>query len=84
MVCVNDNQPFDKKSSLQDADIEEYLGRQIDFTRKYIANSEKFKKSYTSNEISEISAAVIGVVKNSKNNNPRSIFGLLSKKSAKS
>ena len=84
LVCVNDNQPFDKKSSLQDADIEEYLGRQIDFTRKYIANSEKFKKSYTSNEISEISAAVIGVVKNSKNNNPRSIFGLLSKKSAKS
>jgi|GEM_PF-4756591 len=75
LVCVNDNHPFDKSSSLQNEDIEEYLGRPIDFTRKYIASIEKFKKSHSSAEIDRIAAAVIGAERTKKSSFIGSLMG---------
>lgn len=77
LICVNENQPFDKNNALQDIDIEEFLGRPIDFTRKYIANSEKFKKAYNSAEISAIASAVVG--ESQKEEKSRSLFSLMKK-----
>lgn len=77
LICVNENQPFDKSNALQDIDIEEFLGRPIDFTRKYIANSEKFKKAYNSAEISAIASAVVG--ESQKEEKSRSLFSLMKK-----
>lgn len=77
LICVNENQPFDKNNALQDIDIEEFLGRPIDFTRKYIANSEKFKKAYNSAEIAAIASAVVG--ESQKEEKSRSLFSLMKK-----
>lgn len=77
LICVNENQPFDKSNALQDIDIEEFLGRPIDFTRKYIANSEKFKKAYNSAEIAAIASAVVG--ESQKEEKSRSLFSLMKK-----
>lgn len=60
LVCLNDEKPFDKNSSLRDEDIEEFIGRPIDFTRKYIANGDRFKKAYTNTDIELISSSIIG------------------------
>lgn len=78
LFCVNDNQPMDKTSSLQDSDIEEYLGKSIDFKRSYIPSIEKFKKAHNSPEIDAISASVIGIEKDSSQR--RSLFSVLTKK----
>ncbi|WP_392564693.1 hypothetical protein RHO13_04545 [Orbus wheelerorum] len=61
LICLNDNKPIDKKPSLQNIDIEEYLGRPIDFTCKYIPTEEKLKKAYLTKEIENIATAVIGL-----------------------
>ncbi|WP_392560895.1 hypothetical protein RHO12_06730 [Orbus sturtevantii] len=74
LICINDNLPVDKKSSLQNVDIEEYLGKPINFTRKYIPSQEKFKKSYLDAEIESISAAVIGIEKEHKKHSTFSSF----------
>lgn len=81
LICVNENQPFDKSNALQDIDIEEFLGRPIDFTRKYIANSEKFKKAYNSAEIAAIASAVVG--ESQKEEKSRSLFSLMKKSPSK-
>lgn len=78
LFCLNDNQPIDKTASLQDSDIEEYLGRSIDFTRNYISSIDKFKKAYDSPEVDIISSAVIGIEKDSTQR--RSFFSVLTKK----
>lgn len=80
MICLNDNQPVDKKASLQNVDIEEYLGRKIDFSRRYITNPEKFKKAFNDTEIDVISKAVIGI---EKEHNQRSVFSFLANKKEK-
>lgn len=60
LVCLNDNQPFDKNNSLRNEDIEEFIGHAIDFNRKYVANADKFKKAYNSAEIDLIASSIIG------------------------
>lgn len=81
LVCVNENQPFDKKSSLQDIDISEYIGKPIDFIRHYIPVNEKFKKAHTSSEIRNISAAVIGIDKEKEKTSTPMLSLFKSKKS---
>lgn len=66
LLCLNENVPFDKKSSLQDIDIEDFLGKKIDFVRKYIGNVDKFAKAFKSAEVNAISAAIIGRHKDTK------------------
>ena len=78
LFCLNDNQPIDKTASLQDSDIEEFLGRRIDFRRNYISSIDKFKKAYNSPEIDVISSAVIGIEKDSTQRH--SFFSVLTKK----
>ena len=80
LVCLNENVPYDRKNDLQDIDIEEFIGRKIDLTRKYIANSEKFKKAHASAEISAISSAVIGDKKAVKQKKNSIISSLLNRK----
>lgn len=82
LFCVNDNQPIDKTSSLQDSDIEEFLGKTINFRRNYISSNEKFKKAYNSSEIDVISTAVMGIEKDSTQPH-RSFFSVLAKKKKK-
>ncbi|MWN89514.1 hypothetical protein GQ597_02135 [Gilliamella sp. Pra-s65] len=79
LVCLNDNFPYDKKSALQNEDIEEFLGRSIDFTRKFIPRMDKFQKAHSSSEISEIAMAIIGN-KTIKNNKQKKSFSILKKK----
>ncbi|OCG61316.1 hypothetical protein A9G41_11135 [Gilliamella sp. Nev5-1] len=79
LVCLNDNLPCDKKNVLRNDDIEEFLGRSIDFTRKFIPKMNDFKKAYNSREIKEISSALIGNKKIEKNKSKRS-FSILKKK----
>ncbi|WP_392552780.1 hypothetical protein RHO14_02635 [Orbus wheelerorum] len=74
LICVNDDKPIDKKSSLQDIDIEEYLGKPINFVRKYIPTQEKFKKAYETPEIESIAAAVIGIDRRNKKNSVLTSF----------
>ncbi|OCG23696.1 MULTISPECIES: hypothetical protein [unclassified Gilliamella] len=79
LVCLNDNLPFDKRNDLRDEDIEEFLDRSIDFRRKFIPKMDKFKESYNSSEIKEISSAIIGNKQNNQNNS-KSSFTLLKRK----
>jgi pilus assembly protein CpaE len=79
LVCLNENLPYDKKNALQNEDIEEFLGRNIDFTRKFIPRLDKFKKAHTSNEINEMAAAIIGN-KEVKKNKQKMSFSILKKK----
>ncbi|NUF48518.1 hypothetical protein [Gilliamella sp. ESL0250] len=76
LVCLNDNLPYDKKNALRDNDIEEFLGRSIDFTRKFIPRMDKFKKAHNNSEIKEIASAIIGnkKIKKSKSKTSFSIF----------
>ncbi|OCG58856.1 hypothetical protein [Gilliamella sp. GillExp13] len=79
LVCLNENLPYDKKNALQNEDIEEFLGRNIDFIRKFIPRLDKFKKAHTSSEINEMAAAIIGNKKVKKNKQKMS-FSILKKK----
>lgn len=79
LVCLNDNLPYDKKNALQNEDIEEFLGRNVDFTRKFIPRMDKFKKAHTSSEINEIAMAIIGN-KKIKKNKQKGSFSILKKK----
>lgn len=79
LVCLNENLPYDKKNALQNEDIEEFLGRNIDFSRKFIPRLDKFKKAHTSSEINEIASAIIGNKKIEKNKQKMS-FSILKKK----
>ncbi|MWP62649.1 hypothetical protein [Gilliamella sp. Pas-s25] len=79
LVCLNDNLPYDKKNALRDDDIEEFLGRSIDFTRKFIPRMDKFKKAHESSEIKEIASAIIGNKKIKKSKSKTS-FSILKKK----
>ncbi|OCG12202.1 hypothetical protein A9G24_08745 [Gilliamella sp. App6-5] len=79
LVCLNDNLPYDKKTALRDNDIEEFLGRSIDFTRKFIPRMDKFKKAHNSSEIKEIASAIIGNKKIKKSKSKTS-FSILKKK----
>ncbi|RKS87859.1 Flp pilus assembly CpaE family ATPase [Orbus hercynius] len=74
LICLNENVPFDKKSSLQDIDIEDFLGRKVDFIRKFIPHAEKFEKAFTSAEINKISASVIGRHQNLPTKKRRRLF----------
>jgi len=79
LICLNDNIPYDKKNALRDSDIEDFLERKIDFTRKYIPNIDKFKKADSSPEINEIASAITGrkIVNDS---NRKILFPLLKKR----
>ena len=81
LVCLNDNIPYDKKSALRDSDIEDFLERKIDFTRKYIPSIDKFKKADNSPEINEIASAITGS-KAVNDNNQKNLFPLIKKKKA--
>ena len=79
LICLNDNVPYDKKSALRDSDIEDFLERKIDFTRKFIPNIGKFKKANDSAEIREIASAIIGN-KGMDDKQQKAFFSLLKKK----
>ncbi|OCG44270.1 hypothetical protein A9G35_08520 [Gilliamella sp. Choc5-1] len=79
LVCLNEDVPYDKKNALQDSDIEEFLGRNIDFTRKFIPSLDKFKKAHSSSEIKEIASTIIGN-KKIETNKQKSLFSILKKK----
>ena len=79
LICLNDDVPYDKKSALRDSDIEDFLERKIDFTRKFIPNIGKFKKANDSAEIKEIAAAIIGN-KAMDDKQQKTFFSLLRKK----
>ena len=79
LICLNDDVPYDKKSALRESDIEDFLERKIDFTRKFIPNIGKFKKANDSAEIKEIAAAIIGN-KAMDDKQQKTFFSLLRKK----
>ena len=79
LICLNDDIPYDKKSALRDSDIEDFLERKIDFTRKFIPSINKFKKANDSAEIREIAAAIIGN-KVMDDKQQKAFFSLLRKK----
>lgn len=80
LVCLNENLPYDKKNALRDEDIEDFLGRSIDFTRKFIPKMDKFKNAHHSNEIKEIATAIIGSKEIKKNKQQKTSFSILKKK----